>query len=329
MSSIWLRIAGTPGTEIAAHTPPSWETSADGGCTTASFAFALSARAVHQSLRAKSLVQIMSGPAPIWTGLLSEPDRTTGECNAYGLSSALRTRLAFDSGGNLTRELAYAITQAIARGWPGSNPKGVTGTVAGDPDANPITVGALLDQYAEQTGMRWGVNGAGELYMSADPTIPKWLASPGAAAFGVTDEDTPTRLAGRYLAGPGTYAMALVGTGDTEEAIDLTEWRTLTAAQAEGILGGMLLRAGDTKWTNGVTLHREQLTTMGGQRSFLPGVVGGQLMRAHGLSQGVTSQSPWLDVTIGKTRYTAGEDVIYVEPVNTAPRTLRAVVAAA
>lgn len=328
-SSFWLRIGGYPATEIAPHSAPTWETLADGGTGEITWEFSLTPRSQHQALRADALVQVMCGPMPVATGLLNEPDRTTWQCHAFGLSASLRRFLALDSVGATTRDINVAITQAIARGFRGSNPAAVSGLAAGDPDANPITVGALLDDYASQTGQRWGVNGTGSLYLRADPTGATWLASPDTAAFGVTNEDVATMLAGRYDAGGGLYASTTAGTPGVEEAVDLTDRGPLTMIAAQAILAGMLVRRGETQWTNGVTLNREQITTRGGTPAALAAVKGGQMMRAHGLGYGIVSSAPWLDVVIGKTRYTAGDDVIYVEPTNTAPRTLRDVTAAA
>lgn len=326
--SFWLRIDGMPATEIAAHTAPTYETLADGGCGEASFAFAMSARSQHHALRAGARVEILAGPLPVYTGLLTEPDRTTWECHAFGLSAGLRKRIAMDGDGVTTRNLGTAISAAIARGWPGTNPAPVSGTAAGDAEGNPVKVGSLLDDYAEQTGQRWGVDGLGRLYMSPDPVTPRWLFTPDAAAFGVTDEDVATFLAGKYFDGT-VVATAFAGSGENEETVDLTDRGTLTLSAAQAILAGMMVRSGGTKWTNGVTLSREQVTTAGGTPGALAAIRAGHMVRAHGLSYGNVAYTPWLDVTIGKTRYTTGDDVIYIEPVNTAPRNFTDVQAAA
>lgn len=327
-SAFWLRVGGYPATEIAAHTPPTYETGADEGCLSASWAFALSPRSQHQALRKGALVEVMCGPTPVFTGLLNEPDRTTWECHATGLSASLRRTLALATDGNSTRTLQFALEKAAIDGNPVLNLAPVTGTAAGDVTGNPVTIGTLLDDYAEQTGQRWGVAADRVVYMRPDPTVPTWLASPDAAAFGVTDEDVATRIFGRYDTGTG-YDTATVGAPGLDEAVDLTERGTLTLAAAQAILTGMLQRKGTTSWVNGVTLNREQLTTMGGTPAFLAVVRGGQLLRAHGLASNVVSNAPWLDVVTGKTRYTAGDDSIYLEPVNTAPRNLADVIAAA
>lgn len=324
--SIWLRIGGYPATEIGAHSPVTWETTADGGSFKASWSFSLSVRSQHQGLRVDSPVDVMCGGLPVWSGSLSYPDRTSGEYTAYGWSAMARKMLALDGGGNATRDVSAAITRAQAV-WPVTNPTGVAGTASGDVGA-PITLGQLLDDFAAQLGMRWGVDGRRRLYCRPDPTSPSWLASPGASAFGATNEDRAKTLAGRYLDSVTSLnETVIVGTGQPEEAVDLTDRGAMGVMEASAILGGMLaLGKGGSAWTNGVDLTRDQLTTMGGSRAALAAVRGQQLMRSFGFAY---EGRPFaLDTVIGTTRYTQGSDVIYVEPVNTTPSTFVGVVAA-
>lgn len=287
----------------------------------------MSARSQHQALRVGALVEIMCGPLPVWSGLMSEPDRTTWECTAYGLAAEGRRFLALDAG-TTTRNFGTAITNAISRGWAVTNPAPVVGTAAGDADGNPVSVAQLLDDYASQTAQRWGVDAFRRLYMTPGETSPRWLASPDSAAFGTTGEDMARTLVGRYLdSGTNTYETATAGTGAPEEPVDLSSRGAMTAVAASAILGGALARDRGVAWTNGVTLSRSQLQTMGGTPASFLAVSAGQVMRSFGLSY--AEQAFALDTVIGKTRYTVGEDVIYVEPVNTAPRTLADVIAAA
>lgn len=327
--SIWLRIAGYPATEIAPHSPVTWETWADGGTGSITWEFALSPRSQHQALRNRALVEVMCGPVALATGIMTDPDRTTWQCTAYGLAADAKHFPALDGGGSNTRNVGTAITQAIAAGWKATNPMAVTGTASGDTTGNPITLAQLLDEYAMQLGQRWRVGGNRQLSLSADPTTPTWIASPDSAAFGTTNEDRATRLAGRYLdSTTGTFLTAGAGSGipyDTTDA--LIERRAMTNAEAVTILTNALARdRSQTAWTNGVTLTHDQIQTMGGTPAFLPAVRAGQMMRSFGLSYGI--QALALDAVIGKTRYTDGDDVIYVEPVNIAARSLADVIAA-
>lgn len=340
-SAWWIRLGGTlPATEIASHTQPIYETGANDGCLSANFALNVSPRSQHQMLEEGTKVEVVCGPTPMWTGEIDEYDRNTGEVQCRGLAATLRPRLALDGGGNVTRDVGVAITRNINNGWKGANPNnvGVGVTVPGAPGAtgsDPVTMGTLLDDLSEWyssggvNGLRWRVNRLGQLETSP-PGIsePRWMVRPDAAAFGTTKASTPTYLAGRYFDGTN-YQTAYAGTpGPDEEPVNLDEWGTLTLTQAQDILKGKLQRRGFTGWINGVTLGREQFRTLGDSPGFLGAVRGGQTMRAHGLPYSVTS-SLFLDVEIGKTRYVAGDDVIYVEPINTAPRDFVSVTAAA
>lgn len=331
MSSIWLRVGGYPATEIAPHTPPTWETWAEGGSGSAAWAFALSMRSQHQALRTGALVEVMCGPWPLFSGLLSEPDRTTWQCTAYGLGSAARQYLALDGTDANSRDMGVAIASAQTAGWPVFNTTPITGPVAGDATGNPISVGQLLDEYAMQTGQRWGVDGQRLLYMTPTPSTPTWLASPDSSAFGTTNEDRANTLKGRYLdSTTGLYATATAGAGAPQAEVGdlLLNRGAMTLAAAEAVLDGLLQRdRTQTAWTNGVTLTSDQIQTIGGTSAALMSVRAGQMIRTFGL--GYASQALALDMVIGKTRYTAGEDVIYIEPVNTAPRSLLDVIAAA
>lgn len=322
MQDITLWIGGYPATEIAAHTPPSWELLADGGTGEVSFALALSARSQHPALRPGSLVQVLCGGRPVAYSALMDPDRTTWECKAYGLQNA--GFLALDAAGNVTRDLGVAIAQAIARGWRVRNPAGhgVGYTVPGD-STEPQAIGSLITEAA--VGQRWGIRPDAAVYVQSDPTEISYRATPDSAIFGTTNESTVTHLVGVYFDGttnqkiirpPGLTAVP----NRTEEPVDLTGAGTLTSGDAAAILDGMLKDRTQVGVTNGVTLHREQLMTVGGTPAFLAGVQAGLLVRADGLvSARASVQTPFQDFVIGKTKYTAGSDNIYLEPVNASP----------
>lgn len=321
LSSIWLSIDGYAATEIAAHTPPTWETWADGGTGKITCEFALSPRAQHQLLRpdVTHLVQVMCGPMPVASGIMDYYDRNNGSVTAYGLAAAGRKYLALDGGGNGTRDTAVAIATAQGAGWPVVNANSVTGVAAGDATGNPAMVADLLDDRAEQLGQRWGVNGDRRLFMRADPTEPMWLAAPDSSAFGATNENQAKTLKGRYLdSSTSTFQTATAGTGGAPQAtVDLTQQQAMTNAQAVTILNGMLTKGrSQNGWTNGVVLSRDQLQTLGGTPAFLPSVRAGQMARSFGLPY--ATQAFALDTVIGLTRYTAGDPTIYVEPVNLA-----------
>lgn len=321
----WIRFdLTTPATEIAAHSAPTWETLADGGNGSCEFDLALSAKTIHPSLRRGALLEILYGPQRTWLGRVDDYDRTEGRVIGRGIHTDAYQIPALDSGGNVTRDVLTALYTASEAPWNWfvGNPGSLSGAATGDA-TSPQMVGQLFDEFAAQQGKRWGQGPNGTPYVEADPTSPSWLATPETAAFGSTDESSPTYLMGTYSNGtskPTTIRSKAGATVARTEFRDLTDRGVLTLAQANAILDAELVATGPG-WVNGVTLHREQLTTLGGTPAFLPAVRARTMMRAHGLMADGVIQAPWLDVVIGKTRYTAGSEVIYLEPANTAPRT--------
>lgn len=332
--SIWVRLGYfLPATEVAAHSAPSWETLADGGNGECSFDLALSAKTLPPLLERGTPLEIICGGTRVWLGRIGDYDRSEGRVIGRGIHTDAYQIPAIDGAGNVTRNIVTAMNTATLPpwGWRVDNSNGVSGTATGDATA-PQMVGQLFDEYAAQFGYRWGQDANATVYIAADPTTPTWLATPDTAAFGMTDESTPNHLIGRYFDGT-VNASAIRYLPDVKvgraEFRDLTDRGTLTTAEANAILDAELAAAATRPgWVNGVTLHRDQLTTVGGTPAFLPSVTARTMIRAHGLMADGLVQAPWLDVVIGKTRYTAGEDSIYVEPANTAPRTLVDVIAA-
>lgn len=314
-----------PATEIAAHGAPSWETLADGGCGEMSADFYTTRGFEHPALRRQALVRVFLGLMPVYTGFLVDFS-AEGQLVARGLAD--RKFYALDGSGNPTRDIAVAVAQAQARGWQVTNPDGVAGVPAGDL-SQPATVGSLLADWAQETGSRWGVDGRGCLYLRPDATSAQWHIAPSLVALGTTSEGVASRLFGRYLEG-GIYKMVARGTpGGDEELVDLTDRGEITTAQATAILDTALTATATRPgWLGGTEVSSDQLTNGSGQSAPLCDVRAGQRVRDHGAAS-VTTGAMWIDETIGKTRYTAGEDVIYLEPVNTAPRNLVDVIAAA
>ncbi len=333
MSTCWVRLNGTtPATEIAAHTPPTWETWADGGNGGSSFVLNLSAKRDSHLLKPGTLMEILYGCYRVWLGRVEDFDRTTATVTGRGIQTDALTIPALDGTGAATRNLTTALTTAAAVPWSWRFLNFGLGsyTATGD-SGEPLMMGQLLDLIAEQTGKRWGQLPNSGLYLRSDPTVPTWLTSPDSSVFGHTDEGRATHLVGRYNTGAG-YATTTRGTGSPARAelVDLTDRGTLTLAQANAILDAALAARGPSRYglVNGTTLSREQVTTIGGTPAALESVRAGSMVRAHGIAySGMSTTAP--NMVIGKTRYTAGETTIYLEPVDIAPRTLRDVIAAA
>lgn len=321
----WIRLGGRlVASDIvgAAPSAPTYETLADGGSGEASFELGLNIKTDPPLVQPGTLMEIFCGSRRTWLGRINDWDRESGQVVGRGIHTDAYTIPALDGSGAATRDLGTALATAAAAPWSWLVRNLDVGAVTATGDSTePLTMGALMDQIAEQTGQRWGQGVNYDLFLRTDPTTPRWLASPGSSVFGATNEDRPTHLVGRYF--DGTNNLTTVrgeGAPARAEMVDLTERGTLTLAQAEAILDANLARMGSRNgWVNGATLHREQITTKGGTPAALETVRAGTMVRALGVGYaGMGSSSP--DVVIGKTRYTAGEDTIYIEPVNTAPR---------
>lgn len=314
-------------TRIAPHSAPTWETLADGGCGQMSMTFAISPGNEHQALQKNVPVRVTVGNHPVYWGRLVDYNRQTGELVAQG--EFFRNKLAIDGSGNATRDLGVAISAAIARGWNVRNPQGVGGVAHGEGNGSVQTIAELANEVAEQQSMRVGIDGRGEFYMLPERNVPSWMLAPGTVALGPTSEGSAEAVFGRYFDGTNHETITVGYLGNDEEPIDLTDRGTLTELQATQILlGAFDLSRGRLAWTGGVEVPSSHITTRGGTPAALASVVAGSMVRIPGLPV-LSAGALWLDEIIGKTSYTAGEDSIYIEPVSTAPRTLRDVIAAA
>lgn len=337
MLPISIAINGLPATEIAAHTPPVFETWADGGCGSLSFAFNMSPKRSHRHLRTGALVQAKIGMHPLFSGRLTDLDRSTWECVAYGHASHAERLPALAGDGSQTHNVAAATASARSWGWVGSDPYGViTGTAAGS-DTGPLILAALLKQRADELGKRWGVDARGRQFFRTDTTIPTMYLAPDVALLGQSDEGLATHLAARFINSATNIADTAIRPSDGSipveamELLDFTPLGPLTIAQAYVKLDGLLAK-GRTKpvWTSGMTVHRSQLQTRG-VAPFLPKIIAGvDMVRIFGIPAARVSGGTTTNVVIGKTRFDAATpDLIYLEPLNTAPRSFVDVLAAA
>lgn len=331
-SAYWIRLNGTtPATEIAPHTPPTWETWADGGNGPCSFELGRSAKHAPHLLRPGTFLEVFLGCGRTWVGRIEDYDDNEGAVTGRGIQTDMLSVPALD-GGDITRTAVEAVITGRGAPWNlfVTDPYSVStdmGTALGD-DTTPLMMAALFDLCAEQAGRRWGQDQNGALYFTSDAETPSsWLLAPGVARFGQTTEGQASHLVGRYQAIGGALATATRLDPDATvikaELIDLTDRGPMTEASAVAILDAVLAAGkSSTGWVNGITVTRDQLLTIGGTPSALAGVRAGSRLK-------VIELGPNTSAVIGKTRYTAGDDLIYLEPVNTAPRNIVDVIAAA
>lgn len=335
--SYWIRLGGRlPATEIAPHSPPTWETWADGGNGPASFEMGQSAKFQHNLLTPDALCEIFLGVKRVWFGRIEDYDRNDGSVTCRGIFTDTLGIPALD-GGAATRSVAAAVVTAVGAPWNWQvvDPLGnatAMGSATGDADS-VLMMHELFQQIAEQTGKRVGQDASGALFFRSTPTEPRWVMAPESAAFGMTSEGMASHLVGRYVAVGGandTVTRSVSAKVARAELVDLTPRGEMTEAQAAAILDAALASQRSRRsWVNGVELPLSRLTTIGGGFAHGAAVRAGDMARTHGLSVvGGLGSSLALDEVIGKTRYTAGAKSIYLEPINTAPRTFADVIAA-
>lgn len=330
----WIRIGGRPASVLAPPGPPTWETLADGGCGEGSFDLSVSPTLAASALRPGTAVEFLLGLTQVYAGLVVDYDRSAGRVVTRGLAAAAYDYMSLDGVSDPTRNTETAVSEAQARGWPVFLMTGTFGVAVGEAGP-PVPVGDLLTDYAGQTVRRWGVDEYARCYMRSDPTVPKWMVAPGVAAMGTTTEGLVSHYVARYFDGTDNQTAIIAHPKadqlpHVEQIVDLTDRGTLGIMEVSALVGGMFaLNPTAWQWTSGVTVTRDQLTTIGGTSAALADVRGGDMVRIRGMASMGLAGGSTIDVVIGKTRYTAGDEVIYLEPVNTAPRTLSDVIAAA
>jgi hypothetical protein len=335
--SIAIRVGGRWMDEIAPWAPPKWSSTADGGCADASWRLYAPATFRHPALRRGQLVEIRLGAMNAWKGVLSEPtyNEDGWEVAASGLSSDAGDGssgfLALNGAGDPTTYIDDAIDRAIDRGLRWQRPDSLQAGPFGDGSTDEVSYLAdLLDRWSDSVSKRWGVDADGNVYATADPTVPMWHMTPGSGTFGLADDEFATDIYLRYY--DPSLTPGLAHAGDTvaalayhrkEELVDGRDYGAITTIQADGFTQGFLDKgAARLGWTNTVEPTRYQLTTPGGAPASLPLVRGQQMVRLHGITDEQGQPLAYVDFVIGTAEYDATTDSLSLAPVGMAPRSL-------
>ena len=328
-------VGGVEAGQVAAHSRPTYETLADGGCGSASWEWNLPKTYGGQATTRGALVRIVDFGKTVYLGRLETI--ADGAVTCRGLWSDGQTIAALDGSGNATRDVGVAIANAAAR-WGITNRHGISGTVYGD-TGEPMMMVDLLRQYAAQQGRYVGVDADGDLYSRVDATAPMWLIAAGDVDLGGSDATTYTRLIGRHRDMTGAFVTSYSASAPppvVEAIVDLTgrtgdkDWGRMTSLDATALLTRLRDRMLGPTWTEPLTLHQSQIRTLGGGPAPLGSVRGGDRARIHSLtaSQQAKYGAPYIDVTLGSVARTIGEPMIEVAPVGTEPVTLEDAMAA-
>lgn len=330
---IEVRVDGIPLRQIGAHSPVTIETSEHGFERAA---WAMRPKLRHPALRGRATVQVSDSGYPIGNATLLEPS-SDGNYAALGGWHQAETASCFNTSNAITSDIAAAIDGAQARGelttwtrFPDFNP----GVWLADTTApQELTLAQLLDGYAAEVGRRWRVD-SNFITVPAPPTAPQWLVPHAVAAEGLTPaEDTfYTHLFGTYMDTATTTTSTVVGNaeaaayfGRRTRRVDLTPGGVMNLAKAQGILNGMLARAGARMgWAQGLDLAYGQITNAGGRPAPLAQIRSGQMIRLSGVidASRVGYFPGYIDVEIATTSYTDGGNRIRITPVGYAARNL-------
>lgn len=285
----------------------------------------------HNDLVRGAKVVARIGSRREWIGTLVEPDMDSMQFTAEGRCRQTETALALGFSG-LTSNPGDAIFYAEARGLINFGGLEVfTPVVTGGPTDQPVTIASLLDAYTAERGTNWTVDVDWDLKTYADPTVPQWQVTPGTGILGVADDDYWTNLVGNYLTTTGAFAQVYSSdpnppAGRRERAVDLTALGWITGARAQDALDQMLAKGlARTGWTNGITVGRGQLFTMGGTPAAVSSVRGGHMVHLAGLPD-ERSASQGTNIIADEVAWNVAEDTVQINPVGLAPRDLSSVI---
>lgn len=285
-------------------------------------------------------VRAYYGGVPVFAGDLSEPDASQDQLNAIGAFRAGAGYPALDGSGNATKTPDVGIDQAISRGLDWSRPNSIRSTALTtlDTSQGPLSVGELLDQWAEGNTIRWGVDPYRTVYAQTDPTVPSFQTLPLDGGLGYALDGYASTLIGRYLdSSTSTYKTVTVTDpvaeathGHVEDVVNLTVRGAITSTAATNILTSLLaLGRAVPAWTADIELSYGDVLNMGAVPVALETVAAGDVLRVNGgydLAQRLNG-AMYLDVLIGRTELSGG--TLTVQPFNLAVGTLEDAIAAA
>lgn len=340
----WLQEFGTPGAA-------SWVTLADGGCESAAAPVVNGMpNFLPAILRRGAIFELFDESVRVFSGFTREPEvGETLTIHASGWHHEAKHALAMDAAMETTSSAHVAVTQAIARGalrWKYRDQLYLLDAYTSDGATTGMNyVNQLLDAVAQREGKRWGVDHNQEFYWESDPTRPTLMLTPGSGVMGVTDDEYASHLYGRRVSAvnmagePSAWKTEVAGSaaaaewlGRREFAVDLTPAGFMSDLDAAADLRGRLaLGKARGGYTNGLEVPVYRIANMGGTRAHLPFIAARTMARLHGVlnESGNLQFGAMHDFVIGRVSYTAGSQVIQIDPVGLAARNFGDVTAAA
>lgn len=331
---VWMKVDGKPMSAVqAGWGEPVITNRQPYGCWEVTWSVPVLRQTRRTSLMAGKSVVVYAGPAPIWSGRMTEPNWDTGEMVAEGWVRQSEQTICLDSTGKTSSNPDVVIAQAIARGalkWVQRSSFSSVDFVPGSTTDNLNYVKALLDAVTSTASLYWGVNARQELYTAPSNPAPMWKAAPDSGQMGTTDRALVGTLYGRYLLADGTLQTAVVPNPDLngpEVGIDLTKLGTMDLSKATSILNSILSKGrARTGWTNGIELTSSQISSLGGSQLRSGAmVVAGQGLRLEGLRdpRGLGSRT---DIVLAETIWDVAQDTIQCNPVGLEARDLGSII---
>lgn len=320
VGGFWLSsIAQWSGLKHATRRTGSWQ---------CSFDLAMDRMWRHPAITYAAPVELMYGPTCLWSGALEEPDWDSGEMIALGAARDGETTIALNGAGDSSTAPNTVIDAGIASGglsWTRLDDFGTTPVGEGEDVGGLVTIGSVLDAWAQREDSGWRVDPARRLRIApTDESEPTWFVTPGSGVLGSASDERVDRIYARYTSSVtgqrATVHYPTTGPARIQKPIDITDRGHMSAAAATDIAKGQWSDlAGRSGWTNGLTLKRGQVTTKGGGEVDLALIEGGDTMRLLGVPD-PRGLAHHVDVIIGDTDYDWTEDELQVNPVGIAAR---------
>lgn len=284
----------------------------------------------HPALTYPTPTELAFGPVWLWSGALDEPNWDTGEMVAIGSARDGETAVAITGAGVSSTAPNTVINAGIANGglsWRrvgnfGTTPVGQSGSSGG-----LVTVGSVLDQWAQENDSGWAVTPGRDVVVR--PPKPAghvdWYVLPEAGNLGSASDNRVDRIFLRYINSSTHQRTTLMypttGPSRIQKPADITDRGEKSAAQATAIAAALWKQqlAAQSGWANGLRITPGMLYTPGGSLADLALPKGGDVVRLLG-QRDPRGLDLHIDFEIEDTEYDWEDDALQVNPVGRAAR---------
>jgi hypothetical protein len=239
-----------------------WPDAGIGGPASAEFNIQLPPSSRPSWLVKDALAEVRFGGCNLLAGQIAEPDWDQGSITINGAAREGETTAAVDGTGKTNSTPDTVIDAAITRAaltWTRPASISATAQTTSDTTGNINSVVSLLAAYADESGTRLYVDPYRRLLKGTDPTTPTYLLQPGSGELAWTAQQQATRIYGAWHDAAGRPQITSVGSGATEQMVEMENLDPLDSTRATNILNNLLAKATAGGWTNGLTISPEQI----------------------------------------------------------------------